>query len=224
MRTSVASAATSPVLLIFVASVILEKPAHVVFASPSSASSIETEAGGCWPRCCARGQILDPTGTRCLINRSLDPIPDDCPRTSFLPLCRGKNDSVSPAARPLDKKAIKAAKVLKGLSQYSLVDGKDGADGPVVNFYSVEFERERNASALRNNGAGGDNGLNYDLHTIPASFCVDLDNEKTLVCPPLDLDSYVFIYKCCPFGKQLKEPLFSGEYEILYFDYWYFIL
>ena len=42
----------------------------------------------CIPRCCPQGQILDPSGTRCLRDRSKDIIKDPCSRRdSFLPHC-----------------------------------------------------------------------------------------------------------------------------------------
>ena len=51
----------------------------------------------------------------------------------------------------------------------------------------------------------------YIRHQIPASFCIDPDNEKLLTCPHVGLEKGAMVYKCCPFGKQLKLPLFSGK-------------
>ena len=52
----------------------------------------------------------------------------------------------------------------------------------------------------------------FTMHQIPASFCIDPDNEKILTCPRVGLEKGATVYKCCPFGKQLKLPLFSGTY------------
>ena len=67
------------------------------------------------------------------------------------------------------------------------------------------FYEARNQSLLENNTADS------TMHQIPASFCIDPDNDKILTCPRVGLEKGAMVYKCCPFGKQLKLPLFSGK-------------
>ena len=68
-----------------------------------------------------------------------------------------------------------------------------------------EDNSARNQSLVENNTA------DFTMHQIPASFCIDPDNEKILTCPRVGLEKGATVYKCCPFGKQLKLPLFSGK-------------
>ncbi len=224
MRTkNVAAVSAASVKVVLLAASVLTS------ASPepdgTGSPSILANAGGCWPRCCAPGEILDRTRTKCLVNHSLPPPPTDCPRTSFLPTCRGSGQDglglVSPEVRPLDKKQLTASKVLKGLSQYVLKEGGGGGGGTadgVVNFFNVKTPNNTNLGDLDSAAASGSGETEaaIDRHggyEIPSSFCVDLDNEQTLVCPQLELDNRATIFKCCPFGQQLKSPLYTGDFQ-----------
>ena len=55
-------------------------------------SLVVSSTEDCIPRCCAQGQILDHTGTRCLRDLSREYIPDPCGRRdSFLPTCENQD-------------------------------------------------------------------------------------------------------------------------------------
>ena len=57
-------------------------------------SLVVSSTEDCIPRCCAQGQILDHTGTRCLRDLSREYIPDPCGRRdSFLPTCENQDGS-----------------------------------------------------------------------------------------------------------------------------------
>ena len=57
-------------------------------------SLVVSSTEDCIPRCCAQGQILDHTGTRCLRDLSREYIPDPCGRRdSFLPTCESQDGS-----------------------------------------------------------------------------------------------------------------------------------
>ena len=57
-------------------------------------SLVVSSTDDCIPRCCAQGQILDHTGTRCLRDLSREYIPDPCGRRdSFLPTCESREGS-----------------------------------------------------------------------------------------------------------------------------------
>ena len=64
-------------------------PLFLLFVSDAIAAVSTVSTNDCLPRCCAQGQIIDRTGTRCLINRSQGSFSDPCGRRdSFLPKCQ----------------------------------------------------------------------------------------------------------------------------------------
>ena len=85
--------------------------------------------------------------------------------------------------------------------------------GEVVEAF-YEVNGNESFSRYGNNTEAGSEAVSR--HRIPSSFCVDPDNEKLLVCPRANLDKGSTVYKCCPFGKQLKLPLFSGNHDFEY--------
>lgn len=146
----------------------------------------------CLPRCCPEGQILDNSGTKCLRDPSRPAQGDPCQRRdSFLPDCEEKK----PIIEAIGDADVKHVAVLQGLSMYSL-----GIHGEQLRSYYED-----------KNKSGNGTDVIKSSHLIPSSFCLDPDNEKILVCPRVGLEKGAMVYKCCPFGKQLKYPLFSGK-------------
>lgn len=171
-----------------------------------SAGMVTNSPDNCLPRCCAQGQILDPSGTRCLSDHSIKAVPDPCGRRdSFLPVCEldpeeQESETTSSQAGPKRKLpmveqqggqvVIEHEDVLQGLSRYAIK--VRGGGSTVETFYNQ-----------RNGSSPG--------YEIPSSFCVDQNNNNALlICPPVNLDSGATVYKCCPFGKQLQYPIYSG--------------
>ena len=105
--------------------------------------------------------------------------------------------------------------VLQGLGEYSIE-----IHGEVLrSYYSIyssgngeEPIQRKNESLVRGGGdkAGVMTKGAIKRHQIPSSFCIDPDNQKLLLCPRVELNKRTTVYKCCPFGKQLKDPLFTG--------------
>lgn len=163
----------------------------------------------CLPTCCAQGQILDPSGTRCLRDRSKEAVSDPCGRRdSFLPLCEpeepetieqqqtqfGPKRRLPIVEQGTELDSIRHEDVLLGLSRYAI---KIHGGSVVEAFY---------AAPKGNGSSSGDPG-----YEIPSSFCVDPNNNNALlICPPVNLDREATVYKCCPFGKQLQFPIYSG--------------
>jgi len=97
-------------------------PLLLVFVSDAIAAVSTVSTNDCPPRCCAQGQIIDRTGTRCLINRSQGSFSDPCGRRdSFLPKCQEQE----PESHDLPNNMIKGLnhiQVLKGMSKYTIAD------------------------------------------------------------------------------------------------------
>lgn len=153
------------------------------------------------PRCCAQGHIVDPTGTRCLrdANNPQKELKHKMCRESFLPNCANEvSSSQSIGLGPKPGKHVKTEKVLKSLDKFVL--RLPGGKEEMETYYSTHY----------NNKMAENMTASKSFHEIPAVFCIDPDNERALVCPKVKLDSDVTIKKCCPFGEQLKLPIYSG--------------
>jgi hypothetical protein len=199
--------------------------AVVLLTSASTTAAAASTAKQCQPRCCAQGQIVDPSGTRCLRDRSQDPIPDPCGRRdSFLPRCEASAaagvqyvDQDHLWTKPIfsslkgltggDSK-LSHKRVLKSLAKYVLE-----IHGEVVEDY---YHEARDPPLTKMNESQRAEATLNLRHLIPASFCIDPDNDRALVCPRVDLDKRATVNKCCPFGRELTMPLFSGDTFTIY--------
>ena len=107
-------------------------------------------------------------------------------------------------------KKLQHKKVLRGLSQYSTE-----IHGELLRSY-YEEPIKRNVSDVSNQTVM----RTIKKYEVPSSFCIDPDNQKLLVCPRVSLEKGTTVFKCCPFGKQLKDPkkgLFAGTCQEIIF-------
>ena len=96
-------------------------------------------------------------------------------------------------------KKLQHSQVLQGLAQYSAeIHGEE-----LRSYYEEPIKR--NDSVAVGNQTVVMKAIKK--HEIPSSFCIDPDNQKLLVCPRVELNKGTTVFKCCPFGKQLKAPL-----------------
>ena len=100
---------------------------------------------------------------------------------------------------------LRHKQVLQGLAEYSIE-----VHGEVLRSYYSDREPIQRNESLAASSAAEVMMKAIKRHEIPSSFCIDPDNQKLLLCPRVELNKRTTVYKCCPFGKQLKDPLFSG--------------
>ena len=111
-------------------------------------------------------------------------------------------------------KKLQHTQVLQGLAQYSAE-----IHGDVLRSY-YEEPIKRNDSVVSSSRNQTKTMKTIKKHEIPSSFCIDPDNQKLLVCPRVELNKGTTVFKCCPFGKQLKaplkDPMFAGNASFIF--------